>query len=56
MLTKHLYIIILIVQISHRIALIKLNLKNYLGNKNNSRVLYLTKIDLRMPVHYLKVH
>ena len=45
-----------IVQISHRIAIIKLNLKNYLGNKNNSRVLYLTKIDLHMPVRYLKVH
>ena len=44
------YTLTLIMQISHDLALIKLNLKNYLENKNKLRVLYLIKIDLLMPV------
>ena len=39
-----------------RVALIKLNSKYYLGNKNNLRVLYMIKIDLRMPKHYLRLY
>ena len=41
-------------QISHGLALIKLKLKKYLGNKNKQRVLYLINIDFRMPVHYIR--
>ena len=53
--TSPLYTLTLIMQISHGLALIKLNLKIYLGNKNELRVSHLIKIDLRMPVHYLKL-
>ena len=53
--TSPLYTLTLIMQISYGLALIKLNLKIYLGNKNELRVSHLIKIDLRMPVHYLKL-
>ena len=33
----------------------KTNLKKYFGNKNKLCVLYLIKIDLHMPVHYLRL-
>ena len=42
-------------QISHGLALIKLNRKNYLGNKNKPHVSYLIKTDLRMFFHYLRL-
>ena len=53
--TSPLSTLTLTLQISHGLALIKLNWKNYLGNKNKPHVSYLIETDLRIPVYYLRL-
>ena len=42
-------------QMLHGLALAKLSLKNYKGNKNRLDILYFIKIDLYMPFHHLRL-
>ena len=53
--TSLLYTLTSTMQISHGLALMKKNWKNYLGNKNKLHVSYLIKTHLPMPVHNLRL-